>query len=98
MSRSLKKGPHVDYKLYLKVEKQEAAGENKPIKISASLHHRAGIHRSHLPGAQRPCVHRCLRRRRHGGTQTRRVLTLPHVPWSHQQEGGPEGTLIVLRG
>ena len=21
-----------------------------------------------------------------------------HVPWSHQQEGGPEGTLIVLRG
>jgi len=26
MSRSLKKGPHVDYKLYLKVEKQETAG------------------------------------------------------------------------
>ena len=35
MSRSLKKGPHVDYKLYLKVEKQEAAGENKPIKTWA---------------------------------------------------------------
>ena len=42
------KGPHVDYKLYLKVEKQEAAGENKPIKTWAYLHHRAGIHRSHL--------------------------------------------------
>ena len=32
MSRSLKKGPFVDLKLYLKVEKMEASGKNEPIK------------------------------------------------------------------
>lgn len=31
MSRSLKKGPYVDYKLYRKVEKQIEAGVNEPI-------------------------------------------------------------------
>jgi small subunit ribosomal protein S19 len=35
MSRSLKKGPYVDEKLYRKVEKLEAAGEKKPIKTWA---------------------------------------------------------------
>ncbi len=35
MSRSLKKGPFVDEKLYLKVEKQNSAGERKPIKTWA---------------------------------------------------------------
>ncbi|MGJ8636038.1 MAG: 30S ribosomal protein S19 [Phycisphaerales bacterium] len=35
MSRSLKKGPYVDEKLYLKVEKMTAAGEKKPIKTWA---------------------------------------------------------------
>lgn len=32
MSRSLKKGPHVDLKLLAKVEKQEAGGKREPIK------------------------------------------------------------------
>jgi small subunit ribosomal protein S19 len=32
MSRSLKKGPYVDEKLYLKVEKQTQMGVRKPIK------------------------------------------------------------------
>ncbi|MEM8866554.1 MAG: 30S ribosomal protein S19 [Planctomycetota bacterium] len=31
MSRSLKKGPYVDLKLYLKVEKQNEAGSKNPI-------------------------------------------------------------------
>ena len=31
MSRSLKKGPYVDPKLYLKVEKQNDAGRKEPI-------------------------------------------------------------------
>jgi small subunit ribosomal protein S19 len=35
MSRSLKKGPFVDEKLYLKVDKQNEAGERKPIKTWA---------------------------------------------------------------
>lgn len=35
MSRSLKKGPYVDEKLYRKVEKLEAAGQKKPIKTWA---------------------------------------------------------------
>ncbi|HYW79024.1 MAG TPA: 30S ribosomal protein S19 [Thermoguttaceae bacterium] len=35
MGRSLKKGPYVDLKLYLKVEKQEAAGIKEPIKTWA---------------------------------------------------------------
>ena len=35
MSRSLKKGPYVDEKLYLKVEKMEASGDKKPIKTWA---------------------------------------------------------------
>lgn len=35
MSRSLKKGPYVDEKLYLKVEKMSAAGDKKPIKTWA---------------------------------------------------------------
>ena len=35
MSRSLKKGPYVDEKLYLKVQKQEAAGSKEPIKTWA---------------------------------------------------------------
>ncbi len=35
MSRSLKKGPYVDEKLYRKVEKMKAAGENRPIKTWA---------------------------------------------------------------
>ncbi|MDF1869948.1 MAG: 30S ribosomal protein S19 [Phycisphaerales bacterium] len=35
MSRSLKKGPYVDEKLYLKVEKMEASGNKKPIKTWA---------------------------------------------------------------
>ncbi len=32
MSRSLKKGPFVDYHLYEKIEKQNSAGTKKPIK------------------------------------------------------------------
>jgi small subunit ribosomal protein S19 len=35
MGRSLKKGPYVDLKLYLKVEKQEQAGIKEPIKTWA---------------------------------------------------------------
>ncbi|MCH2178966.1 MAG: 30S ribosomal protein S19 [Mariniblastus sp.] len=35
MSRSQKKGPYVDEKLYLKVQKQEAAGSKEPIKTWA---------------------------------------------------------------
>ncbi|MBL4808705.1 MAG: 30S ribosomal protein S19 [Phycisphaerales bacterium] len=35
MSRSLKKGPYVDEKLFLKVEKMTASGAKKPIKTWA---------------------------------------------------------------
>jgi small subunit ribosomal protein S19 len=35
MSRSLKKGPYVDFKVYQKVQKQEAEGTNEPIKTWA---------------------------------------------------------------
>ena len=35
MGRSLKKGPYVDPKLYLKVEKQKSAGIKEPIKTWA---------------------------------------------------------------
>ena len=35
MGRSLKKGPYVDLKLYLKVEKQNEAGVKEPIKTWA---------------------------------------------------------------
>jgi len=35
MSRSQKKGPYVDEKLYAKVEKAEAAGSKEPIKTWA---------------------------------------------------------------
>jgi len=35
MSRSLKKGPYVDEKLYLKVEKQVESGKRTPIKTWA---------------------------------------------------------------
>ena len=35
MGRSQKKGPYVDEKLYLKVQKQEAAGSKEPIKTWA---------------------------------------------------------------
>ena len=35
MSRSLKKGPFVDYKVYRKVEQQTAAGTKEPIKTWA---------------------------------------------------------------
>ena len=35
MSRSLKKGPFVDEKLYMKVDKQNQAGERRPIKTWA---------------------------------------------------------------
>jgi len=35
MGRSLKKGPYVDEKLYLKVEKMQASGGRKPIKTWA---------------------------------------------------------------
>jgi len=35
MSRSLKKGPYVDEKLYRKVEKQSAGGKREPIKTWA---------------------------------------------------------------
>jgi small subunit ribosomal protein S19 len=35
MSRSLKKGPYVDEKLYLKVEKQSESGKRSPIKTWA---------------------------------------------------------------
>lgn len=35
MSRSLKKGPYVDEKVYRKVEKMEASGERDPIKTWA---------------------------------------------------------------
>lgn len=35
MSRSLKKGPFVDAKLYLKVQKAEASGSSEPIKTWA---------------------------------------------------------------
>lgn len=35
MSRSRKKGPYVDFKLYRKVQKQDAAGTKEPIKTWA---------------------------------------------------------------
>jgi len=35
MSRSLRKGPFVDPKLYVKVQRQEAAGTKEPIKTWA---------------------------------------------------------------
>ncbi len=35
MSRSLKKGPYVDEKVYRKVEKMEASGDRSPIKTWA---------------------------------------------------------------
>ena len=35
MSRSLKKGPFVDFKLYRKVQRQSEAGSNEPIKTWA---------------------------------------------------------------
>ncbi|MFW6169610.1 MAG: 30S ribosomal protein S19 [Planctomycetota bacterium] len=35
MSRSLKKGPYVDFKLYHKVEKQQESGSKEPIKTWA---------------------------------------------------------------
>ncbi len=35
MSRSLKKGPYVDRKLYLKVQTQDEVGANEPIKTWA---------------------------------------------------------------
>jgi small subunit ribosomal protein S19 len=35
MSRSLKKGPYVDERLYEKVEKMEAAGNREPVKTWA---------------------------------------------------------------
>ena len=35
MSRSLKKGPYVDYKVYRKVQKQTEAGTKEPIKTWA---------------------------------------------------------------
>ena len=35
MTRSLKKGPYVDAKLFAKVEKMEAAGKKEPIKTWA---------------------------------------------------------------
>jgi small subunit ribosomal protein S19 len=35
MSRSLKKGPYVDFKLYQKVQKQEGEGKSEPIKTWA---------------------------------------------------------------
>jgi small subunit ribosomal protein S19 len=35
MSRSLKKGPYVDAKLYMKIERQQAEGVKEPIKTWA---------------------------------------------------------------
>jgi small subunit ribosomal protein S19 len=35
MSRSLKKGPYVDYKVYRKVQQQQEAGNKEPIKTWA---------------------------------------------------------------
>ncbi|NLX57335.1 MAG: 30S ribosomal protein S19 [Planctomycetaceae bacterium] len=35
MSRSLKKGPFVDFKVYRKVQQQQAAGSKEPIKTWA---------------------------------------------------------------
>lgn len=35
MPRSMKKGPHVDFKLYRKVEQQNQQGKNEPIKTWA---------------------------------------------------------------
>ncbi len=35
MSRSLKKGPYVDFKLYRKVQKQDEEGKSDPIKTWA---------------------------------------------------------------
>jgi small subunit ribosomal protein S19 len=35
MSRSSKKGPHVDSKLYFKVQRQSESGSNEPIKTWA---------------------------------------------------------------
>ena len=35
MSRSRKKGPYVDFKLYRKVQKQDAAGTKEPMKTWA---------------------------------------------------------------
>jgi len=35
MGRSLKKGPHVDFKLYRKVERQQESGRREPIRTWA---------------------------------------------------------------
>jgi len=35
MSRSLKKGPYVDFKVYRKVQQQQSAGNKEPIKTWA---------------------------------------------------------------
>jgi small subunit ribosomal protein S19 len=35
MSRSLKKGPYVDFKVYRKVQRQQEAGDKEPIKTWA---------------------------------------------------------------
>lgn len=35
MSRSLRKGPYVDFKVYRKVQQQQAAGNKEPIKTWA---------------------------------------------------------------
>jgi len=52
MSRSAKKGPYIDEKLHLKVQKQKESGERRPIKTwarSSQIHpdfvgHRFDIH------------------------------------------------------
>ncbi len=78
MSRSLEKGPFVDEKLYRKVERQgchRAAHAHQD--LGPRLHDRARVRRAHVPGAQRPALHRRVRDRGHGRSQARRVQPRP---------------------
>ena len=52
MGRSLKKGPFVDEKLYMKVMAQTEAGTKRPIQTWArALHDCSGICRAYVQGA-----------------------------------------------
>jgi ribosomal protein S19 len=53
MSRSLKKGPFVDFKLYRKVQKQEEAGTKEPIKTWAGRARSSLSSWAYVPGPQR---------------------------------------------
>ena len=71
MSRSLKKGPYVDEKLYRKVERQTTAGNRRPIKTWARACTIVPEFVGHtFQVQQRSDVHRRLLHRGHGRPQT----------------------------